>query len=43
MLSRGRPIEDVTMDDFNLLLELLSLVRVDIAPDGTDLVFSGEV
>ena len=39
----GGPFEHVTLDDFDLLLELLGLLRVDITGDGTDLVLLGEL
>jgi hypothetical protein len=34
---------NITLDDFDLLLELLGLLRVDITGDGTDLVLLGEL
>ena len=36
-LERG-PVEHIALDDFDLLLELLGLLRVGITGDGTDLV-----
>ena len=39
----GSPVEHVPLDDFDLLFELLGLLRVDITGDGTDLVLLGEL
>ena len=39
----GEPDEHIPLDDLDLLLELLSLLRVGITGDGTDLVVLGEL
>ena len=40
---KGGTIEHVTINDFDLLLELLRFFRVDIPGNGTDLVLLGKL